>query len=126
MRLRLPRIILRLSAVAFAAFGAAFAFFPRPMARTIDLELVTAVARTDFIATYGGFELGFAAFLWMCSRRDEWVRPGLLASGCALAGFSLARLGGILTSDEFSTLMLGVFAMEALGCVVSFWAAALE
>ena len=124
MRERLARVILLVSAVIFAAFGAAAIGFTRPMAEAVGIGLSTDVARTDFMATYGGFELGFGVFLWLAWRRGEWLRPGLIANGCALAGFASMRLLGILTSSELSPLMLVVCAVEATGCALSFWGAA--
>jgi hypothetical protein len=123
MRERLARVVLLLSAVVFAAFGAAAVAATRQMAEAVGIGLTTDVARTDFMATYGGFELGFGLFLGLAWRRGEWVRPGLIANGCALAGFASMRLLGIVTSTELSPLMLAVFVVEATGCALSFWAA---
>jgi hypothetical protein len=121
----LPRLVLLLASLTFAGFGVAFAVSPESMARTIDIELPTDVARTDFIATYGGFELGMALFLFLCWRQPAWTRIGLIASGCAVGGFAAARLAGILTSATSSPLMLGVLAFEATATLVAFWAARL-
>jgi hypothetical protein len=121
----LPRIVLLLASLTFAGFGFAFAISPSPMARTIDIELPTDVARTDFIATYGGFELGMALFLFLCWRQPAWTRIGLIASGCAVGGFAVGRLAGILTSATTSPLMLGVFAFEATATLVALWASRL-
>jgi hypothetical protein len=126
-----PRAILLLSALVFAAMGLSFTAFTQPMARLVEIDLESEVARTDFAATYGGFELGFALFLALCATRPEqqlrrgvdWVRPGLVASGCALAGFAAVRLLGMLVSSSVSPLMLSVLIAEAAGSAVSFWAA---
>jgi hypothetical protein len=123
MRERLARVVLLLSAVIFAAFGAAAIAFTRQMAEAVDIGLATDVARTDFMATYGGFELGFGLFLGLAWQRGDWVRPGLIANGCALAGFASMRLLGIVTSTELSPLMLVVCVVEASGCALSFWGA---
>jgi len=124
MRERLARVVLLLSAVIFAAFGAAAIAFTRQMAEAVDIGLATDVARTDFMATYGGFELGFGLFLGLAWQRGDWVRPGLMANGCALAGFASMRLLGILTSAGLSPLMLVVCVVEASGSALSFWGAA--
>ena len=119
----LPRAILLLSATVFAGFGLAFSLFSERMAATIDIALPTDVARTDFMATYGGFELGVALFLFRCWRNPAWVRVGLIASGCAIGGFASLRLAGMLTSSSFSPLMLVVLIVESIGSAVSFWGA---
>lgn len=121
--MRVERTILVLAALTFAGFGAAFALFTSGMAALVDIDLRTDTARTDFAATYGGFELGFAAFLLLAARTDAWVRPGLVASGCALAGFAAVRLAGMLMSSEIEALMSVAFGGEALGSGLSFWAA---
>jgi hypothetical protein len=119
------RAVLWLSALSFGAFGLAFGLWPQGMAATVGIVLPTDAARVDFVATYGGFELGFALFLALCARREAWVQPGLTASGCALAGFACLRAGAILLSADPGTLNYGVFAMEAAGSALSFWAARL-
>jgi len=64
----LPRGILGLTAIAFLVFGIAFTFWPEAMAAVMEIRLSTATAHVDFAATYGGFELGFGAFLLLCLR----------------------------------------------------------
>lgn len=117
--------VLGLMAAAFAGFGVAFTVAPDGMAATIDIALPTDAARIDFVATYGGFEIGFAIFLAICTRRAAWVQPGLIASGCALGGFTVLRGAGILLSDAPGGLMYALLAMEAAGCALAFWAATL-
>ena len=119
----MPRVILWLSLLVFAGFGCAFALFPRSMAATVDIQLPTDTATTDFVATYGGFELGFAAFLFLCTRGDDRVRLGLLASGWAVAGFAIARLAGILLLPDVKPVLYGVLVMEASAAALAFWAA---
>jgi hypothetical protein len=121
--MHLPRVVLWLSAVSFAGFGTAFTLFPVRMAALVEIELPTDTARTDLVATYGGFELGVAFFLWLCTRDDARVRLGLLASGCALTGFASARLFGILTSNAVRPAIYAALTLEILGAVLSFWAA---
>ena len=121
----MPRAILLLSALVFAAIGFSFTFFTVRMAQVVEIQLATDVARTDFAATYGGFALGFAVFLAMCTtQKADGLRGGLTASGCALAGFASVRLTGIVMSAELSPLMLSVLCTEAAGSALSFWAAA--
>ena len=58
----LPRLVLGAAAVLFAAFGLLFAVVPHQTARMVDIELPTNTATIDFIATYGGFQIGFGIF----------------------------------------------------------------
>jgi hypothetical protein len=117
--------VLWLSALAFMGFGLAFTFAPEQMAATVDIALPTGPARIDFVATYGGFELGFGFFLALCTRRRDWLDTGLVASACALGGFATLRAAGILLAETPGTLMYAVLAMETAGCMLSIWASKL-
>ena len=65
--MNIPRTVLVLSSAVFAVLGGVFTILPDRMAALVDISLTSDVARTDLMATYGGFELGFAAFLAMCA-----------------------------------------------------------
>jgi hypothetical protein len=116
------RAVLWLLALGFAGFGAAYACWPTAMASLTDISLPSATARVDFMATYGGFQLGFAAFLGICAARPGWVRVGLLASGCALLGFAVLRLIGVLLNGGAvgATIYAGL-GLELLGAALAFW-----
>ena len=118
-----PRLVLGAAAVLFAAFGIAFAAFPHRLAALVDIALPTSTATTDFIATYGGFEIGFAVFLVRCLARPERVRLGLQASGCAVAGFAIARAAALLVLGGAKPVMYGALAFEAVSTIVAFVAA---
>ena len=120
----MPRVVLATAAVLFAAFGLGFALAPHPMAATIDLPLTTPTATADFVATYGGFEIGFAVFLFTCLARRERVRLGLLASGYAVAGFAVARGAAILVLDGVKPVMFYALAFEAVCATLAFVTAA--
>lgn len=121
--MQIPRAILWVAVVGFGGFGLAFAAFPDAMAALVDIQLPTDTARADFIAIYGGLELGLAAFFWMCIRHDDRVRVGLLASGYALTGFGGARLIGILRADDPRPILIVLLLIELPGAALSFWGA---
>ena len=117
------RVILWVGALAFLGFGAAFTLWPLPMAGMIEIPLPTPTARIDFAATYGGFELGFAAFLIVCVRRDAWLRPGLWAMSAALAGFALVRIQSLLAAAGPPTTPIYIaLVMELAGAAAGIWA----
>jgi uncharacterized membrane protein len=119
----LPRVMLALTAVGFLGFGLAFTFRPDQMAALIEIGLPSATARVDFAATYGGFELGFGAFLLLCARRPGWQEAGLLAATLALAGFATVRLLGIAASGgQVRPAIYGALALETLGVLLNGWA----
>jgi len=115
--------VLGAAAVLFAAFGFLFAAAPQWTAATVDITLPTNTATIDFIATYGGFEIGFAVFLFLCLRRPERVRLGLLASGWAVAGFAVTRAAGLLLIGGARPVMYGALAFETICASVAFVAA---
>ena len=120
----MPRLVLAAAAVLFAAFGIAFAVAPHRLAALVDISLPTNTATIDFIATYGGFEIGFAIFLVYCLLRPERVRLGLLASGCAVGGFAVTRAIGMLVLGGASPVLYGALAFETVCATLAFVAAA--
>ena len=119
----MPRVVLGAAAVLFATFGFLFALAPHWTAALVDIALTTDTATIDFIATYGGFEIGFAVFLFLCLRRPERVRLGLLASGCAVAGFAVTRAIALLMIGGAKPVMYGALAFETVCTVLAFFAA---
>jgi hypothetical protein len=119
-----PRFVLGLAAVLFAGLGVLFAVRPHWTAGFVDIALPTNTATIDFIATYGGFQLGFGIFLFLCLARPERVRLGLLASGCAVAGFGVTRAIGLLVLGGAKPVLYGALAFEAVCATVAFVAAA--
>jgi hypothetical protein len=115
--------VLAAAAVLFAVFGIAFTVAPHRLASLVDLTLPTSTAVADFVATYGGFEIGFAVFLFICLTRPERVRLGLLASGCAVAGFAVARAAALVALGGAKPVMYGVLAFEAVCASLAFLSA---
>jgi hypothetical protein len=121
--MNVPRAVLWLTALGFIGFGFAFALWPVPMARAIDIELPTSTALIDFTATYGGFELGFGLFLAACARRADWTTVGLWAGAAALAGFAVVRLVGMaLASGPIDTVLYVAVILEVSGAAANIWA----
>jgi hypothetical protein len=120
----LARAILWLLALGFASFGVAYSCWPVAMASLTDLSFPSATARVDFMATYGGFQLGFAVFLAWCAGRAQLIRVGLLAAGWALLGFATVRSVGILlNSGAVSLGLYGALAIEVAGAALALWGA---
>jgi hypothetical protein len=119
--MKLARLALVASALVFLVVGALFLVAPVRWGTTVEILLPTAMARTDFRATYGGFDFAIGVFLLLCARRAEWLRPGLLALGLAAAGYGGGRLWGILVEGGASALMLTFVSIEALTALVAFY-----
>jgi len=119
-----PALVLILLGVGFLGFGAAYTLRPDGMAALTDLTLASPTARADFVATYGGFQVGFGLFLLACAAKVAWQEPGLWASIAALGGFASFRALAIVRHRgrvrrsiwlglglELSGLVLGLVAL---------------
>src|ERR671910_2286574 len=115
--------ILFLTGIGFLGFGAAAALSPTRIAALTQLVLPTPSSRADFAATYGGFQLGFGAFLVACTQTQGWVEPGFWAAVAALSGFALIRILGILRAGGRvqSAIWIGL-ALEVSGAALNLWA----
>jgi hypothetical protein len=112
---RFARLVLWLSAVAFAAIGAAFLLAPEAMAARVGVSLAGATAANDVRAVYGGLQLGIAAFLAWCVRRPDALRAGLAAQLFTFGGLAAARFVSMLLDGQPGALGLALHAAEIAG-----------
>jgi hypothetical protein len=117
----MERLFVALAASVFAGFGLWLFIDPGALAG-IGIELTQPAARIDVRATYGGFELGLASALMYCAYADRWISPALLVSTCAIAGFGLGRLGGIVIEGQGTPLMWTLLAIEVSMTTLLIWA----
>jgi hypothetical protein len=117
-----PSLILILAGVGFIGFGAAYALRPARMAALTDLTLTSPTARADFVATYGGFQIGFGLFLLACAREVAWQVPGLWAMVAALGGFASCRALAILLhrGRVRGSIWFGL-GLELFGVALGLW-----
>jgi hypothetical protein len=93
------------------------------MATLIEIGLPSATARVDFAATYGGFELGFGAFLLLCARRPGWIEIGLCSAMLALAGFATVRVLSLAAGGEpVRRVIYFGLVLEVGGVLLNGWA----
>src|SRR3954465_15395605 len=102
--MNLPRVSLRLAALAFAGFGVALLVRPALLG-ALGIELGRPAAVTEIRAFYGGLELGLAGFFAAASTRDEWLRPALFAQAASLGGIVLARMIGLALDGSAEPLI---------------------
>jgi hypothetical protein len=113
------RILLGLSAVLFAAFGAAFAVAPAWMAAQVDIVVTSPTGRADLAAIYGGLELGLGAYLALCLWKGR-LRTGLTVAALALSGLALVR-GVHLLAHGGATAVWAALGAEAVGAALALW-----
>jgi hypothetical protein len=104
--------LLLLAAFGFAVIGLGFLLIPVQWASLVDISLPTALARIDFRATYGGFNLAIGVFLARCASRPEWLRPGLVALALSGAGYGGGRLVGIVVEHSSNGLLTVFLTLE--------------
>ena len=114
------QLLLLIAALAFAGFGVWFLIAPTALSG-IGVEATSASARTDIRATYGGFELGVAAFLFWCAYRDDWHHVGLIAATLFVAGFGVGRATGILLEGGATAFMWALLAVEVGYTACALW-----
>jgi hypothetical protein len=115
-----PRGVLLFSACVFAFFGAWAFASPDSQVGLMDIGVPNATARADVRAQYGGCLVGFAAFLFVCFARNEWVSAGLAASACTLTGFVAARVFSVALDGSVAPTIYYLMAGEGSGAVLSF------
>jgi hypothetical protein len=114
-------MLLIASAAIFLFFGGWLLAVPTAL-EGIGIKLSTAEAVIDVRATYGGFELGLAAFLAVAQARPPWHRAALLLSALCIGGLGFGRLCGIVLAGESTPLMWCFLATEAVSAAVLVWA----
>jgi len=120
MNLSLERVTLFVSLLIFLGFGSWLFIAPQAL-ETLGVQLLEPAARIDVRATYGGMELGLAAFLGLCLLRAGWVRVGLTAAGCVIAGFGCARLAAIALEGQGTPMMWSFVAIEFTAVLLILW-----
>jgi len=112
---RFARLVLGLSALAFAGIGAAFLVAPQAMAARVGVSLAGATAANDVRAVYGGLQLGVAAFLARCARRPDALDSGLAVQLFTFGGLAAARFASLLLDGNPGALGLALHAAEIVG-----------
>ena len=112
---RFARLVLGLSALAFAGIGAAFLVAPEAMAARVGVSLAGAAAANDVRAVYGGLQLGIAAFLFHSARRPDVLRTGLAVQLFSFGGLAAARFASLLLDGNPGALGLALHAAEIVG-----------
>ena len=115
------RILITVSALIFVFFGAWLFAVPTAL-EAIGIQLTTPEAFIDIRATYGGLELGLAAFLLVAQARPAWHSAAMLLSALCVGGFGLGRLSGIVIEGQGTPLMWFFLGLEVFWTGVMLWA----
>lgn len=115
-----PRVVLLVSAVTFAVFGAWAFVSPASQVEMLEIGVPTATARADTRAQYGGFTLGMGLYLFVCFARRDWTAAGLAASAICLGCFVAARVVSIAVEESVAPTIYYLMLMEGSAAVLSF------
>ena len=97
----MARNFLMVIATILAFFGLFYVFSPQTLAEQAGLS-ATPSGLTDIRATYGGFQMGFAVFLFWSCRSPVNIGNALVATGVIFGCVGLGRLFGVIVDGEFS------------------------
>lgn len=108
----MTKIFLTAIAVILMIFGLLYLISPQTLMQAAGLQ-GTASGLSDVRATYGGFQIGFALFLFWSSRDPQRFQSALMATLCIFAAVGVCRLTGIVVDGDGSTFNLIGLAFEA-------------
>jgi hypothetical protein len=70
--------------------------------------------RCEYLAVYGGMEMGFAVFYVLCAMKAEWRGAGILFSLCMYAGIVAWRLTSFAFLTGISTMTKSIAGLEVV------------
>lgn len=113
-----PAFFLTINGIGYLVLGLACAILPEETARLVGLALIGPKGLAEYVAVYGGLEIGMGAFFLLC-RRQGMTRPGLLFALCLYAGLVGLRTAAMIANGPTSDLGWALFSLECLFLVVS-------
>ncbi len=118
----MTRFYLYFNAALYLLFAIWCTLAPAGTAAGIGYVVLSPSGLSEFLAVYGGMELGFAAFFVWCSRRAE--RTGLLFALCLYAPIVVWRWSSVATAHgpiSSTTLATGVLETTLLLAAFALW-----
>jgi hypothetical protein len=119
---KIARGLLILNFLTFSVIGVMFTFWPIQNANSLNISLNSAMAVTDFRATYGGFDFAIGMFYLFCFFRRE-LKMGLIASSFVYLGFGSARLLGVIIDGSPTHMILFLLSWEWFFGPLCLWVA---
>jgi hypothetical protein len=111
----MARIYFWANAAAYALLGLACMLNPERLARAVGYYTLDNSGSSDFLAVYGGLQLGLAAFFALAGSREELQRPALLFAVCLYAGLVALRLPSLALYHPVRTVTYVAAGAELLG-----------
>ncbi|MGK2913746.1 MAG: DUF4345 family protein [Porticoccaceae bacterium] len=123
----LAKLLLWISAIAFAGYGLLCAIQPEVAAGYAGLGLTNADARIEMGAMYGGLQIGVGLFCMLAAVNDHYRMPGLVVIALLVGGLATMRSYGLATASGDVTLYTtGAVSFELLTTVIALICIAME
>jgi hypothetical protein len=103
--------------VVLALMGIAFLAAPATWLGTLGVQ-ISDPSVMSMIRSFGGFYLGFAAFLQLAARREGGIDMAVLAAALAMAGFLAGRALSLAVERMPDR---GILAASAVELVFALW-----
>jgi hypothetical protein len=117
---RSGRLLIRVEAGLFLAFGAGFVVAPVALADLLTGSHPSSTSGViDLRATYGGLALGLA-LTWIMLDRARQTRLALLSAGVALTCVAVGRVVGMIVDGSPNGVMWALLASEIIFAALSF------
>jgi hypothetical protein len=94
------------------------------MSRTAPAMGFTSLAnggRSEYLAIYGGLQIGLAISFWLLARNPEWHKPGILFALVLYAPIVLFRLVSLARYWPVGNVTLATAALEVVLLAIGAW-----
>lgn len=114
--------VLRVTGLAFFAFGLYGLLFPERLLGPSGVLLPVPAARGEMRAFFGGFEIGFGLFLLMAAYRPRFTEAAALAATLGLGSIAIARGLSMAVEGFYNPAFALSGAIELVGAAANFFA----
>lgn len=108
----MSKLFLAVVGVLYVALGVWCALLPESTSRAVGYALAPGSGQSEFLAVYGGLEVGLGVLFLVPLRRADVVRPVLLACALVHGGIVAFRTIGFLTLHGIAPMTYGFAALE--------------
>lgn len=116
---RFDQLFLGVVGTVFLGLGTANLFFPAAGMAGFEMQITTVSALNEIRANYGGMHIALGLLFLSGAFLGVLRVTTLLVIALFTAGLVLGRLLSLALDGVPNHFVLGLFALEALGCVVA-------
>jgi hypothetical protein len=108
----MPKSILALIGLAYAALAAWCALQPESTSQQVGLQRLGSQGRSEYLTVYGGLQVGLALLFLLPLVKPDMLRPMILASVLVHASLVVFRTSAFLTDSGFPSITYKLAAVE--------------